>query len=353
MDLNRILILYFFFVSSVYSAAIPHPELLTKSEIRNLRYISKDGNITYYQRRSGSLLLSTNYKVEEVLKGKIGSQYQVYSSPTEKKLIVTLDEAFHTFFSVRHLKKIYLVDFGTKKNILLGEGLSPQLHLQDSWVSFYNPYQQRIIFKNLNSTALEFSIKTKNEINPFFIPQIIMLSDKDILYTDINNKGINGILKFDRATKTIKPIFKSAYSSQKIEMCLGFEHLFVGEFGINNSDNGSVIAKVKLKKFNIDKADIIYQSRNNDLGNIKCHYRKNFLYFIKNTATIGGRIESDIFSFHHGKKIEKKISNIKYVSQLIIMGDRLLVPYRGKFYVLEGQQDTTNVDLLKKRDGKE
>lgn len=352
MELSRIVATFILcFSTSLFGASVPHPKLLTKSEISNLRYISKDGNITYYQRRSGNLLLSTNYKVEEVLKGNLGSQYQIFSSDADKRLLVTQDESFHTFFSVRHLKKVYLVKKGSKESIFLGEGLSPQLHLDDSWASFFNPYQQKLVFKNLNSPALEFTIKTKNEINPFFIPQVIMLSPKIILYTDINNKGINGILQHNRATKEIKPIFKSAHSAQKIELCLGYDNLFIGEFGINDNENGSIIAKVSLKNFNVDKADVIYQSKNNDFGNLKCKFRKNFLYFIKNTATVGGRIESDVFSLQHKQKVIKKISKIKYVSQLITMSNRLLVPYRSEFYVLEGEADTSTSDKLKDKGG--
>jgi hypothetical protein len=352
MGLNRCLIIFisFFVCASSQAFKVDLPELITKSELKNLRYISKDGSITYYQRRSGNLLLSTNYKVEEVISAKLGSQYQIFSSPSEKKLIATLDESFHTFFSVRHLKKIFSIDYGTKNKTELGMGLSPRLHMDDSWVSYFNPYQNVLVFKNLITPALEFSIKIKSSLNPFFIPQVVMLNDKEILYTDVNNKGINGILKYDRSLKTIKPIFKSAYAAQKIEICLGYDNLFIGEFGMNDNTSGSIIAKVNLKKFDVDKADIVYQSRNNDFGSMKCHFRKNYLYFIKNISKIGGRIESDVFSFHHKKKIEKRLSKLKYVSQLISMGEKLLIPYRGKFYVLLGSKDMTKSDLLKKKE---
>jgi hypothetical protein len=337
--------------NSVFAFKVDLPELLTKSEIRNIRYLSKDGSITYYQRRSGNLLLSTNYKVSEVISSKMGSQYQIQSTSSEKNLIVSVDESFHTFFSVRHLKKLYVLPYGKKNATELGWGLAPRLHLNDSWVSYYNPYKSALVFKNLMTTALEFSISVKSELNPFFIPQVVMLDDKTILYTDVNNKGIHGILKYDRALNSIKPVFKSAYSSQKIEICLGYEHLFIGEFGINDNDSGSIIAKVNLKTFDIDKADVIYQSKNNDFGNIKCHFKKEFLYFIKNISKVGGRIESDVISFHHKKKIVKRLSKLKYVSQLISMGEKLLIPYRGKYYVLLGNKDMTTADLLKSTTG--
>ena len=350
MVLNNYILIFLLSVSGSFAWAfkVDLPELMTKSEIKNIRYISKDGAISYYQRRSGKLLLSTNYKVEEVISAKLGSQYQIVSSPTEKKIIISLDETFHTFFSVRHLKKLFVVDYGTKNKIELGMGLEPRLHLNDTWVSYFNPYQNKIVFKHLITTALEFSITVKSSLNPYFIPPVIMLSDTEIIYTDVNNKGINGILKYDRSLKKIKPIFKSAYAAQKIELCLGYNNLFIGEFGINDNTSGSIIAKVDLKKFDVDKAEVIYQSRKNDFGNIKCHFKQDFLYFIKNISKTGGRIESDVFSFHHKRKVEKRLSNLKYVSQLISMGQKLLIPYRGKYYVLLGIDDMTKADLLKK-----
>ncbi len=351
MDLNKFLLFIFtiFFAKVSYSQL---PELLTKSDIKNIRYISKDGSITYYQRRSGNLLLSTNYKVEEVLNSSLGSQYQIYSSEHQKNLIIELDNNFHTFYSIRHLKDLYSLKAGSKGATPIGKGVSPQLHLEDTWVSFFDPFQKKIFFKNIKSKALSFSIKIKNTLNPFFIPHAVMLNEYSILYTDINNKGINGILKFDRNTKKISPLFKSSHHSQRLELCLASHDLFIGEFGINKNRSGSTIAKISLLNFNIDRAEIIYQSNNNDLGQLKCNYQKESLYFIKNISLENGRIQSDVFSLNYKKKIKKRVSHLKYVSQLIVMGKRLLIPHRGKFYVLSGQIDSTKSDTLKEAGGK-
>ena len=67
MALNKVLYIYFLLLFSVRAMPeIELPEISTKQAISNLRFISKDGKFTYYQRRSGSLLLSTNLKVKKL-----------------------------------------------------------------------------------------------------------------------------------------------------------------------------------------------------------------------------------------------------------------------------------------------
>ncbi|MCO4792499.1 MAG: hypothetical protein KC493_02210 [Bacteriovoracaceae bacterium] len=324
------------------------PILKTKSDIKDIRYITKDGKFTYYQRRSGTLLLSTNYKVKEILKAEVGSQFTIHSSSSNKKIIITVDDTFHTYLGLRHLKRIYVNDIGSEEVREIGKGHSPKLHLNDTWMSWFNPYTRNVSFINIKSPTLNFKVKIKNTLNAYFRPDVVMLNEKEVLYTDINNKGIPAILQYSRKLKRVKAIFKSASSSQRIELCKNDKSLFVGEFGFNNSPRGSIIAKVNLKKFNIDKADIVYQSRMNDFGNIKCSFKKDHLYFIKNISKIGGRVESEVNAFNHVKKSSRIISDLKYVSQLLAMDGRLLVPFRGVFYVLEGDTDLTTVGLLKK-----
>lgn len=344
---SKLFTLFLIFSAPVFARNSTLPILKTKSDIKDIRFISADGKFTYYQRRSGSLLLSTNYKVHEILKGEIGTQFTIHASPTSEKLIITMDETFHTYLGLRHLKKIYVTDVGSESVEEVGEGLSPKLHLEDTWMSWFNPYSRKLKFINIKSPTLTFEIKVRNVLNAYFFPEVVMLDEKTALYTDINNKGVPAILKYTRRDKKVKVIFKSASVSQRIELCKNNDHLFVAEFGFNNSPRGSIIAKVALKNFNIDRADIVYQSRQNDFGNIVCGFKQDHLYFIKNISKIGGRVESEVNAFNHIKKSSRIISDLKYVSQLIFMDGRLLVPFRGDYYVLEGDTDLTKVGQLK------
>ena len=55
------------------------PTLKAKQSLDNIRFISKDGKYTYYQRRSGNLQVSTNYSNEEVLDGEKHTEYFIHS----------------------------------------------------------------------------------------------------------------------------------------------------------------------------------------------------------------------------------------------------------------------------------
>jgi len=354
MQLKSSLLFIFILLSSaVYARNSTLPLLKTKSDVRDIRFISKDGKFTYYQRRSGALLLSTNYKVHEILKGEVGSQFAIFASTDSKKLVITMDESFHTYLGMRHLKKIYVTEVGSESVEEVGEGLNPKIHLNDTWMNWFNPYSRKLTFINIKSPTLNFEIKIQNILNAYFFPEVIMLDEKTVLYTDINNKGIPAILRYTRRDKKVNVIFKSASVSQRVELCKNDNHLFVAEFGFNNSPRGSIIAKVPLKNFNIDRADIVYQSRQNDFGNIVCDFKQDHLYFIKNISKIGGRIESEVNAFNHVKKSSRIISDLKYVSQLIFMDGRLLVPFRGDYYVLEGETDLTKIGQLKTESDKE
>lgn len=110
--------------------------LKTKQNEINIRFLEKDGNFTYYQRRSGDLILGKSYKVKEVLKSSKNSQYELIASEYRKKILITLNRSLYTFLSYVQNKEIFVVNFGSSETTKLGEGISPELHLKDQWASF-------------------------------------------------------------------------------------------------------------------------------------------------------------------------------------------------------------------------
>ena len=180
MALGKIFFIYFIFIYPVCAKTLP-PEFITKQDISNLRFISHDGKFTYYQRRSGALVLSTNYSVKKILQGQNGTNYLIRSSPSRKKILITEEENFHTFFSLKNLKKIYATDFNGSNIIFMGKGIRPRLHLNDSRVSFYNPYKKTITIKKTHSANSGFHINIMAGLNPYFYPQVVMLDVNTVL----------------------------------------------------------------------------------------------------------------------------------------------------------------------------
>lgn len=348
---KTILFLTFFFSFSIFGKS-KLPELITKQTLKNLRYISHDGKFTYYQRRSGNLLLSTNYSVTKVLKGKEGTQYFIYSSPTRKKIIISQDESYHSYLALRKNHKLYILDYGKSKTELIGEGLSPQLHQKDKWISFYNAYTRNIHIINVQSKSLAYKIKIFNNKNPYFVPQVVISGDS-VFYTDINALGMQGLLRFSRSTKKSNIVLKADAISIKYQLCLINNDIAIFQTGIKQVNKHSEIALIAVdsaESFTKEK-NILYTSKMDDIGNMQCHIDKNKIFFIKNIFQ-KEKEYSEVYSIDLITKKLHQISDLNFATQIISMDGRLLLPYRDKFFVLYGEKDLKSIDTLKAKDSK-
>ena len=340
MPSNKLVLIYFLFACPAYTKTLL-PEFITKQDASNLRFVSRDGKFTYYQRRSGALLMSTNYNVKKILQGKMNSHYLVASSPTRKKLLITEDENFHTFLSLRKLKKIYTANFDGDNLTLLGEGVNPRLHLDDSRVSFYNPYKKIITIARAHIAGSQHHINIMAGRNPYFYPQIAMLDVNTIFFTDLNKRGLPGIIKYSKNDKKLVNIYKIPTQNKKIELCKKGNQIIVGEFGLDPIESHSHISLLTPPEY---KRTIVYKSEYNDVGNMVCSIKGNFVYFIKrlSSGTEAARLNLE------SRSVEI-ISDISHATQIVDMDSNLLLPYQGKYYILLGENDMTQFDLLKKR----
>ena len=351
MVLSRILFIYFAMISLSYAKS-KLPELITKQAVNNLRFISRDGKFTYYQRRSGSLLLGTNYKVREILTGKIGTNYVIISSSARKKLLITKNENYHTLFSPRIRKNIYIIDFQGGDSIFLGKGIRPRLHLNDTWVSYYDAYSKKITLKKGDAPEIKKFIKIMSGTNPYFIPQIVMTDINTILFTDINKKGIPGIIHYSKNSNKSKNIYTVPSQNKKIELCKKEDHIIVGEFGIDPIESYSSISLVPINTLELSKKIVLYTSQHNDVGNIICSLKGDFIYFIKNTFSETKKNTHEVARLNIKNKAVDIISDVSHATQVIDMDSKLLLPFQGKYYVLLGKNNTAQFDLLKKKDKK-
>lgn len=338
-------ILLFFIFNNSVMAKIILPELLTKQAVSNIRFLSRDGKFTYYQKRSGSLLFSSNYKVFEMIKGKMFSQYSLIATPAQRKILITQNENFNSFYASKESQKIFIVNFGETATTEVGFGSSPQLHLNDSWLSYYDHNKKVIHFENTNNRALAFFIKLNNSINPYFVPQVVMSDDNTVYYTDLNQTGAVGIISFKRSTEKTEIIFKAPTPMVKAEICLNQAYLVMGLFGINSSNEGSVISRAKLPIDNFSKREVLYTSSLNDVGQLLCNGNKNFS-FIKNTGT-NEFPETDLFELDPDEKKISPLSELKTITSAIDMDGILLVTDKGKYFIAKGNVDYKNIDSLK------
>lgn len=322
------------------------PKLSTKQAIRNLRFVSFDGRFTYYQRRNGSLLLSQNFTVTEVLSGEIGTQYSLYSSPSKKAILIEQNLNFHDNLNIKAANKVYTVSYGKDVPTYRGEGLASRLHLDDTWLSYYVTSTKEILFQSFSAEALNFKIKLKNIKNSFFVPQAFMIDSDKVVHTDLNEIGIPAVIVSHRKTEQVDILLRGDAADQKMELCLNETHLFVLEAGINSSSLGTKLYRYPKNDFSTAKRQTIYQSQRNDIGNLVCDVDEKLIYFIKNTSSTYDVSTFEVAQLNLENEKVQELTNLRYVTQIVNLDGRLLIPYRGIYYVLRGESDLTLDDRL-------
>ena len=342
INIRLLLILLFTFKAF---ANMP-PILSTKQDITNMRFLSSDGKFTYYQRRSGDLLLSTNYEVKETLKGAAGSNYEIVASMARRKLIVVQDEHYHTLYGLRFAKPIYGLDWGDNAPTKIGEGVAPALHLDDSIVSIFNPSKKTISFYNFSGSELNFSIQTYNSANPYLVPYVIMPNEKTVLFTDLNSQGIPGVIAFDKVSKKMRTIAKAGTINSKFELCLGKNEIFIGQFAIGPYGKGSSIISIPRTDSTMNTKTPLYESKAGDLGNMICDIENDRLFFIKNTTDSSLKEKFEVAALSIKDKKIAILTTFDHVTQIINLDGKLLVPFQGKHYILIGENNL-GLDQLK------
>ncbi len=316
------------------------PILALKQQIKSSRFVSKNGKYTYYQNSSGKLLLSTNFNVKTVLQGQKNSNYHITSSPSRKKIIISQDLNPHNFLGLRKSHNLYLADFGDVVATSIGNGSNPQIHLNDSWLSYYQFQKKHIVFQHLKNVAIKFQIKIINTMNPYFVPNVVMLDEKTIIFTDINEKGIPGIIQFSRINNKIKLLFKGDDINKKIEICKGSKSLYLGVFSLA-AKTSSTIYELPLANLSFGNLTKVYDSPHSDIGNILCN--QDHLYFIKTIYSKNSAERSELALL---KKTHVQIvSDLNNVRQVINMDGNILIPYQSNFYIVEGNYQL-NKDAL-------
>jgi len=343
----KLIFCIYLFSSMAQGALTKLKPILTKQDITNLRFLSYDGRFSIYQRRSGSLLFSTNYKVTEIVKSTPGTHFTVIGSATRKKLLIEERNDYFRSLSLRQTSNIYVLSYDGTGLRLYGKGQAPQLHLTDTWLSFYDPSIKELQFINIASDTLQFSIKINNPFNPYFVPQAIMLSESKVILTDLNSAGHSALLEFNRKDKKFTTLQKVGSHESKIEICSSDTSIFVSHIGINNSANHSMITKYPLHPFSLDDGKIIYESRNNEIGNVVCNFSPDKIYLVQVTPSSTASFSSEIVSVDLSTKKITTLSDLNNATQILNLDGRLVTPFQGKFYMLEGTNnvfdDTLNV----------
>ncbi|MBF0312607.1 MAG: hypothetical protein HQK50_01570 [Oligoflexia bacterium] len=355
MPLTLLIISMLFLNTSIPSAwaySGKLPKLESKQQSSKICFLSSDGKITYYQKRPAKLMLSSKFTTKEVLSGPPDAFFTMVSTLNRKRMIIEM-ASFHLFSNSDQQNFLYACDYGSSITIPVGRGTSPKLHLEDSWVSYYSTESKTLYFQSLlpNRAYNKFQVTLKAQINPYFIPAVVMLSDQTILYTDIDNEGVSGIFLLERSLKQNKLAYKGKNKGGKIELCLQDKNLVVGEFSSPDvpSSSGSEISTLDVSKTTAFlQMKSLYLSTKSDPGNIECQNSKKLIYFIQNQSLGEGlELQAELVALHPDTKEVKLISDLKNVTQVLNIDDRILIPFQGDFYIAAGENNDTK-DALDK-----
>jgi hypothetical protein len=322
------------------------PTFLTKHSPETLRFISMDGRYAYVQKKPGVLGLVSSFRSIDFLSETQNNDFIVKSSNYRGRLVIESIPDTHLEMNLFKIHKISVVDYGNTIVRNIGAGRNAKLHLKDEWISFFNTINKVIHIENL-VTQKKYEIKLSKKTNPFFLPDVEMISSRAVIYTDINDNGHAALISFDLQNLKTAVIYKSPISATKLELCQSTQYLAVGEFPFEGVMRGSKIQILPIKDFtNLSSFSTIYNTIDQDIGNMIC--LPDHLYFVKTLSTdqqlnlkISEAVKLDLKS----KRVETK-SNLKSVSQIIEMDGRIMIPFRGAFYVIEGRANIGE-DILK------
>jgi hypothetical protein len=326
-----------FFILSLNAAELP--AFLTKHSSDTLRYVSYNGRITYLQKKPGLLALVSDFKSTDVLNEKFNNDFRINGSSAKKRLIIESIPNSQSDLSFLKNHEIFVVDYGNSQTRKIGQGKNPKLHLKDEWLSFFDQSKKIIHLQNL-ITEKKYEIKPTQQLNPFFIPDIQMVNPLSVVYSDVNDSGHSAIVSFNLITQNSTILYKSPHKGTKIEICRGEDYLGFGEFPYEGLFRNSHIQLSKTSETEeLRGFTMLYESVNGDNGNMIC--LKDHIYFIKTTdqnSEINHRTTEAAKINLKDQKLEV-LSNLKNVSQIIEMDGRVMIPFRGEFYVLEGHSD--------------
>ena len=340
----------FFFALSIMAA--PLPRFLTKHSPETLRFISMDGRYAYVQKRPGVLGLVSSFRSTDFLSESNSNDFLVNGSRFKVRIAIESIPFAHTQMSLIKNHKIFVVDYGNTVTREVGTGRAAKLHLKDEWITYYDMIEKVLHIENL-VTQKKYSIRLSKKPNPFFIPEVEMISSRNVIYTDINESGYAALVSYDLQSKKSVVNYKSSLTGTQLELCQGPDYLAVGEFPYEGIKRGSKIFYTKIAGVtNLSGLSTLYNSVEQDTGNMVCLPKSvYFVKTVKHDETIGYK-ESEAASMDIQNKKLSIMTDLKYVTQLVEMDGRVMIPLRGEFFVLEGRSNLAE-DVLRPAPTKE
>ena len=152
--------------------------------------------------------MSFNYKSIQLLTGNRTTQFKVITGNLEKRYLLTRDPQYYGLLNMNKSHEIYSLIPSKEKNIpeFIDEGMNPQLHLGEDWMSYFKSSKNKLIIKKLSFPQKTIEVKIHaDRADAFFVPEVALLAPNKYLYTDMNKNGEIAIVLVENKTpKVIK-----------------------------------------------------------------------------------------------------------------------------------------------------
>jgi len=322
------------------------PKFLTKHSADSIRFITLDGKFAYLQKRQGVLGMVSSFRSVDFISDQSHSDFIIKDSRFKQRLAIEIIPDAQREFNLLKSHKIVVIDWGKTQTREIGMGRVSKLHLKDEWISYFDPILKIISIQNILTQKI-FQIKLSTQSSPYFFPEVEMISADTIIYTDANDKGYIALIQYNLVTKKSNVLYKSSQNGTRIELCQDEGYIGIGEFPYDDIARTSKILQIKLSgSTNLAGYETIYSSTDSDLGNMVC--LENSIYFIK-TLTHDKKInakQTEAVKLDLNTTQIQTVTDLGAVTQILSMDGRILIPYRGDYYVLEGTANLTD-DKLK------
>ncbi len=329
-------------------ARIELPKFAAKQSLENIRFMTQDGRYTYSQKRSGALSMSTSFKTVDVLTNPPGTNYAVTSSEARRKMVIEVEAQWHQDMDLNKVNDIMVGPFNGTQFSKVGRGRTPRLHLDDEWLTWFDPKEKVIHVQFLRTPDRHHVIRLGKKSNGFFFPEVVMLNPETILYSDVNDKGFSALLAWNLVEKKMTVVRKSEVSGTRLELCRRDNMIVMGEFSYDDTNRGTTIMVQAWKDSpSLGGFTTVYRVSDNDLGQMICG-SNNRLWFVKTMSEDRKlnirQTEAALMEMPSGRITVK--SELERVTNLIDMDGRILLPLREDVFVLEGNPGSDS-DTLK------
>lgn len=302
----------------------------TKQALENIRFISNDGDITYFQKNSGSLYVSKSYSTKQIFQDIKFTQYSVISSPSKKKVVISKDKNYFSELNLKKENDLFVADYGTINTSQIGRGTQPELHLDDTWVSFYSEDKNHLFFQSLLIPQKKYTIPTTASPNSFFQFSRVMIEESMIIYTDETNDKFSQVILIYPQTNQKQVLYQSSFQGASLSLCRDQNYIVISEFSKNDINKGSSIMVANTKESPaLKKINTVYNSKSNDLGQSLCLDGK--IYFLKSSGEKRIFPKQDLFSIDLKTSTITRHTKNRNLQSLFAMDKRIITVIPGEY----------------------